>query len=129
VDDRTRRAIYAGLTFAAIGFSLAFIYPMWARQSVAWYHPLDHAWTWEVRAPGIAMDFYGRCLFAAVSSVPFGVGAYAAARYLRAPKDRTLDLFTAWAIAAVALAMLHFAWSLYFRNPIPMELPAWYVPR
>lgn len=50
-----------------------------------WYHPIEHTWTFEVNAAGIAMGFYGRVLFALVTMSLGGLLARVAWRVLCLP--------------------------------------------
>ena len=58
------------------GFLLAYLASSALRSPVAWYFPLEHRWTFEVRPmAGLGMDFYGRLLL----SLLCGAVAYALA--------------------------------------------------
>lgn len=129
MTDQTKRALYAAACFATIGFVVGFLYPLLADQAVPWYYPLDRYWVWEVKPKGLAMDFFGRGVIGVICAASFGALAYLGARYVRNPSDRSVDLFTAWAVTATLLAVVHFGWSLYFRQPAAAPLPDWYVPR
>ncbi len=123
-----RGAIYLALCMATIAFALAFTYPMYVPTRVLWYLPLERAWVLEVKPRALGADFYGRVLLALAAWGVAFAASWAIVRR-RAPSARTLGLFTAWAITATLLAMLHYAWILYFREPVPELLPTWYQPR
>lgn len=120
-------ARYVAMCVGVIAFTLAFLAPLFAPLAVPWYRPVEREWTFEIKPAGLAIDFYGRLAFA-VLAWAFAVGASLIGR--RATLGgRARGLVLAWAIAAITFAMFYFAWTLYYRVPDPVPIPAGYVPR
>ncbi len=124
-----RGAIFVALCVGAIAFAIAFTYPAFVPTRVLWYLPLERAWVLEVKPRALGMDFYGRMALGLAACAVASGATWAIARRLRPPGPRVLGLFTAWAVTVTLLAMLQHAWMLYFREPVPEPLPAWYEPR
>lgn len=123
------QALYAALCAAAIGFALSFAWPAYAATSVFWYYPLERRWAFEVKPSSLAIDWYGRCLLSAlVAAAAFAI-VYFIARRLRPLTSRGHNLWAAWMVTAVLLAMSLYAYQLATRNPIPEPLPSWYQPK
>lgn len=122
-------ALFVALAAGTIAFAFAFILPSLAGEPVAWYYPLDHRWAFEVAPTGLAMDFYGRLLQALAAWAITVMIVLPIARRFSSLSVRLAGLVTAWAITAVLLVTLHYAWTLHFRRPVPAELPRWYQPR
>jgi hypothetical protein len=125
--DRARAQLVAGAA-AMIAFAATFAYPAYAPMRVLWYYPVERRWAFEVEPIGLAMDFYGRTLAAAVVALVVAALVGALARR-RAIGDRLVGLAAGWAITAVALAMAFYAWQLARRvprgvGPPPPELGA-----
>jgi hypothetical protein len=115
--------LFVALGAAAIAFTVAFVYPSIAGAPVAWYYPAGHAWVWEARPRGIAMDFYGRTAQALVAWAVVFAGALAIARRRATISPRAIGLVAAWTLTAIVFAMLFYAWTLHFRVPVPAPLP------
>jgi MFS family permease len=116
------------LCVAALAFAVAFVWPLFTPEAVAWYYPTEHRWELAVKPSGLAMDFYGRVLQGAIAwSLAFLV-AMLVGRRARPPR-RLAAIAVGWALAATAFAMLYFAWTLHYRVPVPPPQPAWYHPR
>jgi hypothetical protein len=115
------------LCVATITSSLVFALPAFVPLPVLWYHPVDRDWTFETTASGIAMDFYGRCLWASLAALTLGGGVYRLiSRFRRSPlSSQTLVLFTVWAITLTALVMVFFVWRLAHRVPVAPPMPPW----
>jgi hypothetical protein len=122
------RALFVAVSAGTIAFVFAFAYPMVHEMAVLWYYPLEHRWAYEARPAGLAIDFYGRVLFAMIAWAAAFLVTLAIARR-RAPSERILGLATAWAATAVLLVVLFYGWTLYFRVPTPSPIPTWYQPR
>lgn len=122
-------ALFLAMAAGTIAFAFAFIVPMLASTPVAWYYPLEHRWTLEVKPTGLAMDFYGRLVQALVAWAIVVLITLPIARRVKQLSLRTIGLVTAWTVTAVLLVMLHYAWTLHFRRPIPEPIPTWYQPR
>jgi hypothetical protein len=122
-------AIFLGLCAATAAFALVFTLAMILEWEVAWYYPTERRWEYEVKAHGLAMDFYGRCLAATVAALAAYAVTYLVGRRLPPGAARVSGLFTAWAITAVLYGVLFFGYTLYFREPIPPPVPDWYQPR
>lgn len=123
------QAIYVASFIAIIAFALAFVYPSLSPTRVLWYYPLEHRWAFEINASGLAMDWYGRTLLAAVVSALAFLAGYGVAARVRQPSRRLFGLLAGWMLTAVLLVMLLFAWQLAHRQPVPEPLPPGYVPR
>jgi hypothetical protein len=113
-------ALFVALGAAAIAFVVAYAYPAFASEALPWYYPADHAWVVEVRPTGVAIDLYARLAQACLAwSVVFAV-ALPIARRRREIGPRAVGLVAAWALTAIAFAMLFFAWTLHYRVPVPV---------
>jgi len=126
---KKQEALFVALSAGAIAFAFAFIAPMLTGARVPWYYPLEHRWAFEAKPVGLALDFYGRTLFALAAWAITVMIALPLAKRAKSISARALGLITAWTITAVLLVMLHYAWSLHFRRPIPEPVPTWYQPR
>lgn len=127
---KKQEALFVAMCAGAIAFAFAFVAPMLAGEPIAWYLPLEHRWTFEARPAGFAIDFYGRLLQALVAWAAIVLVTLPIARRGKKPLSaRAAGLVTAWTITAVLLVMLHYAWTLHFRRPIPEPLPAGYRAR
>jgi hypothetical protein len=127
---RKQEALFVAMCAGAIAFAFAFVAPMLAGEPIAWYLPFEHRWTFEARPSGFALDFYGRLLQALVAWAAIVLVTLPLARRAKRPLSRrAAGLVTAWTITAVLLVMLHYAWTLHFRRPIPEPLPAGYRAR
>jgi hypothetical protein len=122
-----KHATHIAVCAAIIAFSIALALPAFVPIPVAWYQPVEHGWSLAVHADGVAMDFYGRCAFAAVASIAVGAAAYCVAR--RARRELSRDgaaIATVWAIAIVLVAMGFFSWRQLhrqFASPHPRTTP------
>ncbi len=103
----TRHATHAIVCIATGAFALAYVLPAFVAVPLPWYHPVERVWTVGVHASGIAMDFFGRCLFAAVVSSLVAALMYAFTRCLprRESSAGTVALFTLWAVGLPALVL------------------------
>lgn len=117
-------ALFVALALAAIAFAVAFVYPAIGGAAVAWYHPVEHAWSYEARPSGVAIDFYGRTAQALVAWAVTLAVALVIARRVRVIGARAIGLCAAWAVTAIVLVMLFYAWTLHYRVPTPAPLPA-----
>ena len=124
-----RHALFVAACAGTIAFALAFAYPAYDDVAVLWYYPLEHRWAHEIEPRGLAMDFFGRMLLAAMVATPVAGVTYAVRRRLGAASPRVLGLWAGWALTAVALVCLFYGWTLAVRRPVPAPLPPWYEPR
>jgi hypothetical protein len=110
----TKYATHLAACVATGAFALAYALPAFVPVPLPWYHPVERVWTVGVHASGIAMDFYGRCLFAAVVSSLVAALMYTFARWIprRAPSSRVVALFTLWAVGLPVLVITFYAWRL-----------------
>lgn len=113
--DRPRALMFAG-SIATIVFALTFAYPAYDPVPVLWYYPLERRWALEVGATALAMDWYGRCLLAAVVAAASTAALYPLGRRLRL-RDGAFRILTAWALTATLLVMGFYAWTLARRDP------------
>lgn len=127
----TKHAVHLATCVAAIAFVLAFALPAFVPIPVLWYWPVERAWGLGVKASGIAIDFYGKCLFATAVASAAALATYAFARRCvrREPSGRVVALFTVWAISLALLVVTFYAWRLAHRLPAPPPIPSWYQPR
>jgi ABC-type Fe3+ transport system permease subunit len=127
----TKHAVHLAFCVAAIAFALGLALPVLTPTPVLWYRPADRDWVFDVKTTGVAMDFFGRCLLAAVASAGCGGLTYAGLRWRarRDPSPTDVALFTGWALATVMVAIAFFAWRLAHRELTPPPLPSWYQPR
>lgn len=122
-------AVFVAMCAGTIAFAFAFILPMLAGSPVGWYYPLEQRWAFEVKPTGFAIDFYGRTLQAMVAWAAAVMLALPIAKRFKSLSTRAVGLATGWALTAMLLVMLNYAWTLHFRRPVPAELPTWYQPR
>ncbi len=123
------QALYVGLCAAAIAFALSFAWPAYAPTSVFWYYPLQRRWAFEVKASSLAMDWFGRCLLSTLMAAGGFAIVYFIARRLRPLTRRGYNLWAAWMVTAVLVAMSMYAYQLATRHPVPEPLPSWYQPK
>ena len=127
---KKQEALFVAVCAGEIAFEFAFLAPVLASAPLPWYYPLEHRWAFEVRPSGLAIDFYGRTLWGLVAWAAIVLVTLPLAKRARNPlSSRAVGLVTAWTLTAVLLVMLHYAWTLHFRRPIPEPLPAGYSAR
>ena len=115
--------LFVALGVAAIAFAVAFVYPGLGSEPVAWYYPVEHAWAFEVRPSGVAIDLYGRLAQALVAwAVGFALALVIARRW-PALGARAIGLVAAWLLTVIVFVMLFYAWTLHYRVPTPAPLP------
>jgi hypothetical protein len=109
-----RHATHLVLCAASGAFALAYALPAFVPVPLPLYHPVERLWTVGGHTSGIAMDFYGRCLFAAAVSSLVAALIYTFARGLpgRAPSSRVVALLTLWAIGLPVLVIAFYTWRL-----------------
>ena len=124
-----KHAVYVALSAAAIGFCLVFMMPSFYPVAVPWYYPLEHHFALEVTPQGLAMDWYGRTLYASGAALfsYFVVGRIAAR--MRPLSPGACALWAGWVLTAAVLAMSLYTYQLAQRQPTPLPLPTWYVPK
>jgi len=126
---KRQEALYVAMCCGTIAFAIGFVYPQLAEQAVAWYYPVERRWTFEARAAGLAIDFYGRLGQAMVAGALGVIVSLAIARRMKSLSDKLAGLLAAWALTLTLLVILYFAWTLVFRHPTPLPVPDWYRPR
>jgi len=113
-----KHAVHLATCTATMAFALALALPAFVDIPLPWYLPYEHRWVFAVHVGGIAMDFFGRCLFATLASCSAGTLAYAFARRRRSePSGRTVALFTTWAISLTLLVATFYVWRVEHRAP------------
>lgn len=125
---RKAEALFIATGAATIAFAVAFVYPMLASQPVPWYYPLERRWAFETKPSGLAMDFYGRALLATIAWCVVFMATLPIARRVGGG-SRIIGLTAAWSVSMVVVAMMYYAWMLYFRVPEAAAIPSWYQPR
>jgi hypothetical protein len=122
----TKHAVFLATCAATIAFALALAFPAFVPVPLPWYHPAERAWTFGVHASGIAMDFYGRCLFASLVSSFAAAATYTATRRFarRDPHPRIVALFGFWAVALTLLVITFYGWRLAHRTIAVPPIPA-----
>ena len=114
--DSRRSALLSGVFSTAT--SAAFFVSGVVGLPLPLYLPLSRRWIWGTAAPELSMDYFGRSLFAL--TVAWGL-LHLGRRWT--PTARVLRLGLAYAITALLLCASLFAYKLYGREPIPIELP------
>ncbi len=125
-----KHAVHIATCTASIAFALTLALPAFVSIPLLWYRPVEREWLFAVHAGGIAIDFYGRCLFASIVAVAAAAISYViVARANREPSRRIIAVFTVWAISITMLVLTFYAWRLAHREIAPHPLPSWYQPR
>lgn len=126
---RRSEALFVAMCIGTIAFVITFLLPFFSSQRVAWYYPLQHRWAYEVKPHGLAMDFYGRLMFAlGVGSVAVTLSIVVARRF-QDLGEGLRRLLILWTTTVVLFAAAYFAWTLGHRHPTPEPVPSWYSPR
>jgi hypothetical protein len=73
-----KHAVHLATCTATMAFALALALPAFVDIPLPWYLPYEHRWVFAVHVGGIAMDFFGRCLFATLASCSAGASRAAA---------------------------------------------------
>jgi hypothetical protein len=109
-----KHALHVALCIAAAAFAIGFVVPDFVSVPVFWYRPVARSWAFDVRPVGLAMDFYGRCVLAAMISMTVGGASYWVARRLpdRERNASTITVLTALTLIIVFVVMAFFAWRL-----------------
>jgi hypothetical protein len=94
------RAVHAAACAATVAFALMLELPTVVAVPLPWYQPVDHAWTFGVSAHGIAMAFYGHCLYAALAGAVAAAAVLAVARRCE-PTARATTWLAGLAVAVV----------------------------
>jgi hypothetical protein len=126
---QSKQALYVGCCASIVAFALVFALPAVVQMRVPWYYPVEHRWALEVKATGLAMDWFGRCLYSAASAaLAFGAGYLSVVRR-KAPMVSGLGTWAGWAAAALALTMTLYVFQLVPRRSVAAPLPPDYVAR
>ncbi|MHB8416459.1 MAG: hypothetical protein ACYDCL_00175 [Myxococcales bacterium] len=124
------KATYLGCCFMVTAFGTAFLVMGLVPMPLLWYHDLERQWVLELRPHGLAMDFYGRTLYATLAAgAAFAGGRWIGGRTQEPMKREQVWLWLAYGLSAVALAMCLIGYQLWPRPAQPLPLPPWYVPR
>ncbi len=124
------KATYLACCAMITAFGAAFLVMGLVPMPLLWYHDLERQWVLEVRPHTLAMDFYGRTIYAIlVSALAFGVGSWLGSRSKNALSREQTWLWLAYGLGAVTLAMCLIGYQLWPRPPQPLPLPPWYLPR
>ena len=123
------QALYLQLCAATVAFCLVFMLPAFVPISVLWYYPLEHRWALQLRAEGLAMDWFGRLLWALLAGGAGFALAKLGTHFRKADAGQLLGVWTAWLTTAVLLTLAVYSYQLALRHPVPAPLPAWYQPK
>lgn len=124
------KATYLGCCAMITAFGAMFLVMGLVPMPLFWYHDLERQWLLEVRPQTLAMDFYGRTLYATIAAgLAYGAGAWLGRRGKSDLGREQLWLWLAYGLGAIVLAMCLIGYQLWPRPPQPLPLPAWYVPR
>ncbi|MBZ0270946.1 hypothetical protein K8I61_02830 [bacterium] len=126
-----RRLVIVG-SAATIVYIWAFTFAMIAGWPVPWYMLPEGDWKIASGMPGaVGIDLYGRFLIGLVAGSIAGAIAWFATgrKKIGAPASPDIPNAAIWAFVVVAAAMLYFVVTLAMRDPQPIPLPEWYVPR
>jgi hypothetical protein len=118
---------YLGACALLIGFAGTFLLLQIFPVPLFWYHPLGGGFALEVRPQGLAMDFYGRTLWASLMGMAlFPLGHRLGGR-LPLNRDR-IWLSLAYGLSLTALAMGLIGYQIWPRPPTPLPIPSGYAP-
>jgi hypothetical protein len=118
----TKYSVYFATCVAIVTFALALAAPAFVDIPILSYRPVEHAWSLDVHpAGGIAMDFFGRCLFATLVAGALAAVTYVIARRVvrREATASTVAVFALWTIGITFIAIAFFSWRLSHRMPAP----------
>ncbi len=108
-------------------FGAAFLLVGLVQVSLLWYHPLAHRWTFEARPSGLAMDFYGRLLYASIASgIAFAMGRWLGDRTGAALSRRQASFALVAGLAVMVLAIFVIVSQVSSRLPQPLPFPPSY---
>ena len=129
MTGRRSWADFAGACAMIATFGGAFLVMGLVPMRLLWYHPVARRWAFELPPRDLAMDFYGRTLYASIAAaVAFGVGRALGRRITRLERDRAW-LWLSYGLGLVALAMCLIGYQIWPRPPNPIPRPPWYQPR
>ena len=121
------RQRYLGCCALLVGFAGTFFLLQLIPTPLFWYHPLERVFQLERRPRGLAMDFYGRTLWAALAAgALYPLGFFAGGK-LTFTRERVW-LWLGYGLGLTALAMCLIGYQIWPRPPAPIPLPAWYHP-
>jgi hypothetical protein len=113
----TKHAVQLTVCVAIIAFAIAFALPAFVDVPMLWYRPVDRVWSFDHPDGTIAMDFFGRCLFATLATgVVSGLTYAAARRRRREPSPWTVSVLAVWAVSISIIALTFFAWRFAHRT-------------
>ena len=126
----TKHAVHLAVCVGIIAFAVAFALPAFVDMPMLWYRPVDRVWSFDHADGAIAMDFFGRCLFAMTATGIVSAATYALARRTRrAASPWTVAVLAVWAVSISLIALTFCAWRFTHRTlPVP-PTPSWYQPR
>lgn len=122
-------ADFAGCAAMVAAFAGAFLVMGLVPMPLFWYHPLAHRFALELPPRELAMDFYGRTLYASLAAALAFFAARGLGRKLKSLDRDRAWLWLAYGLGLVALSMSLIAFQLWPRPPNPVPRPAWYQPR
>ena len=126
----TKHAVHLAVCVGIIAFAFAFALPAFVDVPMLWYRPVDRVWSFDHPDGAIAMDFFGRCLFATIATGIVAALTYAIARRTRRePSPWTVSVLAVWAVSLSLIALTFFAWRFAHRTLPAPPTPSWYQPR
>ena len=123
---KTPQATYFGWCGAIVVGAIVFVIPAFMTVPLLWYYPVRRAWALELRPNGLALDWYGRTIWAVMAAGASFPVAFVVARRVSTPASRAYLLWAAWAGMTSLLAMTVYSYQLAQRHPVPEPLPADY---
>lgn len=122
-------ATYFAWCGAVIAAAVAYVVPAFTTVPLLWYYPVARTWALESRPEGLALDWFGRTLWALLAGAIALALGMALARRAAPPSARAYRIWAAWAGMASLLAIAVYVLQLIHRHPVPEPLPLGYQAR
>ncbi len=118
---------YVAICVGSLVYLALYVAPLAGLVPELWYLPLENRWLLGHKPPVLAMDWFGRTLFAVLGGL-IG-GGLTAALTRRTERVRGSAVWATVLALALAGGMAAYVSVLYDRVPKPEPLPPGYVPR